>query len=92
VADEVVAYYTALLDAHAPLREAVCFTWARGPLRGSVGWCSGEENHYGAEWAGTAHLLAATAEAMDARVPGDDLLPEPDPDFFVEWRSIEEPA
>ncbi|WP_433788772.1 SMI1/KNR4 family protein [Actinoplanes sp. CA-252034] len=66
----------------------------KGDLRGCVGWCNGEEHHDRVEWGSTAHLLAATAEAMDARVPCEgpygDALPEPDPELFVIWRSVNE--
>ncbi|GIF16322.1 SMI1/KNR4 family protein [Actinoplanes teichomyceticus] len=65
-----------------------------GDLRGSVGWCNGEEAHDGAEWDSTAHLLAATAEAMTAGVPCKgpygDVVPEPDPASFVMWRRVGE--
>lgn len=65
-----------------------------GDLRGSVGWCNGEENHDGAEWTSTAHLLAAAAEAMDARMPClgpyGEALPEPDPDLYIAWRAVDE--
>jgi cell wall assembly regulator SMI1 len=83
------------LDRYLPIGDDTCGGYLYvdlrdGPLRGSVGWCSGEESHEGAVWASTAQLLASVAEAMDGGVPCPyphaDLLPEPDPDFAVEWR------
>ncbi|OJF14626.1 SMI1/KNR4 family protein [Couchioplanes caeruleus] len=40
-----------------------------GPLRGGVGYCSGEENHYEPVWNSTAQLLESVADAVDAAVP-----------------------
>jgi cell wall assembly regulator SMI1 len=87
------------LDLYLPIGTDGCGGYLfvdlrEGDLRGSVGWCGGEETHDGAEWASTAHLLETAAEAMDAGVPCQGpyggTLPEPDPESFVVWRSAEE--